>query len=627
MTRRPTTRSSSPRRGTEHAACATSPIRRPSSGRCSAPIGVGSIEDLLVAHPGEGAAVPPAQRARGDGGDRPRPPPPGPRRRGTPTPTTTPASSARAPTTTRAEPDQSPDLARRVLHRLHALPARGEPGHAPVHLRVPDHDRRAHRDGRRQRVALRRRLVAGRGRADGACGHGAGRRSSSRGASTRSIARSSRRTCEGPGLRLKSAPLADGVTDLDAAPARPSTDQTAAVVVQYPNFFGCLEDVKAAAEIAHAAGRPPDRRRRPGEPRAARAARRPRRRPRRGRGAGARRADELRRARTWASSPPSRSWCGACPAGSSAPPSTSTASAASCSRSRPASSTSAARRRPPTSAPTWPSARSWRRSTCPSWASAASARSASCRRPRRTTPPRRSRRSRACGSASRRRSSRSSRSQLPKSPERVVKRLLKDKILAGLPLKAFDRQYKDCLLVAVTEKRTREEIDAYAAALAARSPEAAMPRRPRRLRQADLRAVLPGPPRLLAARVRRARDRSRARSCRAAHLRADARRAARGVGGRRRPPLLAAEPDELRRGHALLPARLLHDEVQPEDQRGHGAAARLRPAAPAHARGRRARGRSSSCTSSRATSRRSRAWTRSRSSPRRARRASSPACS
>src|SRR6266542_2647918 len=57
--------------------------------------------------------------------------------------------------------------------------------------------------------------------------------------------------------------------------------------------------------------------------------------------------------------------------------------------------------------------------------------------------------------------------QLPKSPERVVKRLVKDRILAGLPLKALDRQYKDCLLVAVTEKRTREEIDAYCRALAA----------------------------------------------------------------------------------------------------------------------------------------------------------------
>jgi glycine dehydrogenase subunit 1 len=57
--------------------------------------------------------------------------------------------------------------------------------------------------------------------------------------------------------------------------------------------------------------------------------------------------------------------------------------------------------------------------------------------------------------------------QLPKSPERVVKRLLKEKILAGLPLKPLDRRYKDCLLVAVTEKRTREEIDRYSRALAA----------------------------------------------------------------------------------------------------------------------------------------------------------------
>ena len=57
--------------------------------------------------------------------------------------------------------------------------------------------------------------------------------------------------------------------------------------------------------------------------------------------------------------------------------------------------------------------------------------------------------------------------QLPKSPERVIKRLMKDRLLGGVPLKGFDRAYKDCLLVAVTEKRTKDEIDAYAAALAA----------------------------------------------------------------------------------------------------------------------------------------------------------------
>ena len=57
--------------------------------------------------------------------------------------------------------------------------------------------------------------------------------------------------------------------------------------------------------------------------------------------------------------------------------------------------------------------------------------------------------------------------KLPKSPERVIRRLMKERILAGVPLKSFDRAYKDCLLVAVTEKRTKDEIDAYAAALAA----------------------------------------------------------------------------------------------------------------------------------------------------------------
>ena len=55
---------------------------------------------------------------------------------------------------------------------------------------------------------------------------------------------------------------------------------------------------------------------------------------------------------------------------------------------------------------------------------------------------------------------------LPKSPERVVARLLKERLLAGVPLKTFDRNLGDCLLVAVTERRTRAEIDRLADALA-----------------------------------------------------------------------------------------------------------------------------------------------------------------
>src|SRR5256714_178700 len=73
----------------------------------------------------------------------------------------------------RAEPDQPPDLARRVLHRVHAVPAGGEPGNAAHDLRIPDHDRRADRHGRRQRLDLRRGQLARRGRAHGALRDGA----------------------------------------------------------------------------------------------------------------------------------------------------------------------------------------------------------------------------------------------------------------------------------------------------------------------------------------------------------------------------------------------------------------------------------------------------------------------
>jgi glycine dehydrogenase subunit 1 len=55
--------------------------------------------------------------------------------------------------------------------------------------------------------------------------------------------------------------------------------------------------------------------------------------------------------------------------------------------------------------------------------------------------------------------------RLPKAPDQVVRRLLRDKILAGVPLGTFDRNLRDCLLVAVTETRTRGEIDRFAAAL------------------------------------------------------------------------------------------------------------------------------------------------------------------
>src|SRR6266540_1494811 len=56
--------------------------------------------------------------------------------------------------------------------------------------------------------------------------------------------------------------------------------------------------------------------------------------------------------------------------------------------------------------------------------------------------------------------------RLPKAPDRLLRALRKRKILGGIALGQFDRDLRDCLLVAVTEARTRTEIDAYAAALA-----------------------------------------------------------------------------------------------------------------------------------------------------------------
>jgi glycine dehydrogenase subunit 1 len=55
--------------------------------------------------------------------------------------------------------------------------------------------------------------------------------------------------------------------------------------------------------------------------------------------------------------------------------------------------------------------------------------------------------------------------RLPRPPERVAARVARAGLLAGLPLKAFDRKLADCLLVAVTEKRTKAEIDRLAEAL------------------------------------------------------------------------------------------------------------------------------------------------------------------
>ena len=55
--------------------------------------------------------------------------------------------------------------------------------------------------------------------------------------------------------------------------------------------------------------------------------------------------------------------------------------------------------------------------------------------------------------------------RLPKDPALVQKALLEQGILAGLPLGPYFPKLADCLLVAVTETRTKAQIDDYASKL------------------------------------------------------------------------------------------------------------------------------------------------------------------
>ena len=55
--------------------------------------------------------------------------------------------------------------------------------------------------------------------------------------------------------------------------------------------------------------------------------------------------------------------------------------------------------------------------------------------------------------------------RLPKDPEEVIARLIPKKIAAGFPLGRYYSDMQDFMLVAVTEKRTKEEIDSFADAI------------------------------------------------------------------------------------------------------------------------------------------------------------------
>jgi glycine dehydrogenase subunit 1 len=49
--------------------------------------------------------------------------------------------------------------------------------------------------------------------------------------------------------------------------------------------------------------------------------------------------------------------------------------------------------------------------------------------------------------------------ETPIPPKKIIKSLIKRNLFAGIDLARFDRKLKNCLLVCVTEKRTKEEID------------------------------------------------------------------------------------------------------------------------------------------------------------------------
>lgn len=57
----------------------------------------------------------------------------------------------------------------------------------------------------------------------------------------------------GPGIAVKEAPCREGVSKIEDV-AKLMDKNTAALLVQYPNFFGCIEDLTGLAEAAHQAG-------------------------------------------------------------------------------------------------------------------------------------------------------------------------------------------------------------------------------------------------------------------------------------------------------------------------------------------------------------------------------------
>ena len=152
---------------------------------------------------------------------------------------------------------RSPDPALGMADRLHALPAGNLAGHAADAVRVPDPGGAPDRHGGRQRLDVRRLDRHRRGGADGPAPDPAPQAAScSRAACIRIIA-----TWCAPmsaTARISSAcrPRRRG----RATSSTTSTSETAAIVVQTPDFYGHLRDVRAPRRCRPRRRRAADRR-------------------------------------------------------------------------------------------------------------------------------------------------------------------------------------------------------------------------------------------------------------------------------------------------------------------------------------------------------------------------------
>ena len=141
-----------------------------------------------------------------------------------------------------------------VPHALHAVPAGDLAGHPPGDVRVPDRDLGADRDAGLERVAVRGAVVGRGGRVPGASSRPAADASWCRAGCTRTAARRSRPIPPASAREVVEVPLADGATDAAALERRRRRRHRRGRVLQYPNFLGAIEDLAALAPVAKRTG-------------------------------------------------------------------------------------------------------------------------------------------------------------------------------------------------------------------------------------------------------------------------------------------------------------------------------------------------------------------------------------